>query len=283
MRNQHPRGNLRTSRHHQVPGILNLSEGDRMKLRVNKVVLLGSLLSGLLLSTGCAMRIGDFEIQVGDPEMLETGELRQEERTVPLEAIESAQVEVRMGAGKLEVQGGAESLMEAEFVYNIEEWQPEVSFEKVDRMGTLVVRQPFAGTIVTSEARNEWRLQFNDNIPMRILVQLGAGEGDLDLRGMDLRDVDIELGAGQVAVNLSGDWDRDFNVHLKRGVGEATLRLPSEVGVRVDVKSALGTVVGLGLTRQGESYVNDAYGESGVTIEVEVLGAIGSINLEVVE
>lgn len=73
-----------------------------------------------------------------------------------------------------------------------------------------------------------------------------------------MRDLDIELGAGNVTIDLSGDWDRDFSVRLKRGVGEATLRLPSEVGVRVSVTSALGTVVGLGLYRQGESYVNDA-------------------------
>ncbi len=63
----------------------------------------------------------------------------------------------------------------------------------------------------------------------------------------------------------------------------ATLRLPSEVGVRVDVKSALGTVVGLGLTRQGESYVNAAYGSSDVTLQVNMQPGIGLINLEVEE
>jgi hypothetical protein len=254
-----------------------------MNARAIKSLLIGLSLTGLLLFAGCAVRIGDFEIQVGDPDLLETGELKQEERSVPLEDIESVQVEVRMGAGKLGLQGGADSLMEAEFIYNVEEWQPEVNFEKADRLGMLVVRQPFAGTIVADNVRNEWKVKLNNDIPMRMLVQLGAGEGDLDLRGMDLRGLDVDLGAGKVTIDLSGDWGRNFSVQVKRGIGEAALRLPSGVGIRVDVKSGLGTVIGLGLERQGEFYVNDAYGESEVTIDIEVLGAIGSINLEVIK
>ncbi|MGH3144608.1 MAG: hypothetical protein ACRDTR_02290 [Rubrobacter sp.] len=37
-----------------------------------------------------------------------------------------------------------------------------------------------------------------------------------------------------------------------------------------------------GLQREGDAYVNDAYGDSDVTLEVDVRGGVGEINLEVV-
>ena len=37
-----------------------------------------------------------------------------------------------------------------------------------------------------------------------------------------------------------------------------------------------------GLKKVGDSYVNDAYGESDVTLNVDVKGGMGEINLEVV-
>jgi len=241
------------------------------------------LLLGVVMISACALKIGDFEVQVGDPEMLEVGELRQEKKSIPAEGVENVDVDVQMNAGTLTLKGGSEALIEAEFTYNVDEWQPIVSFEKIAEKDTLTVQQPLKGTIQASDARNEWLLQFNENIPMRMLVRLGAGTAELDLRGLNLEDLDVELGAGQVTIDLSGDWDHDFSVNLKRGVGEASVLLPDDVGVRVKVAGGLGSVVSLGLTRQDEYYVNKAYGDSEITIEIDILGAIGSIEMEVIE
>jgi hypothetical protein len=254
-----------------------------MSLVAKRLWMILTLLLGIATTSACALRIGDFEVQIGDPEMLEVGELQREMETIPLTDLDNAEVEVRMNAGTLALTGGSGALMEAEFTYNVDEWQPEVSFAEEAGNGMLTVRQPLKGSIQAPEARNEWSLRFNNRIPMRMLVRLGAGKADLNLRGLNLQDLDIELGAGQVTIDLSGDWEQDFYVNLKRGVGEATLMLPGEVGVRLNVASGIGSIEALGLRRQGEYYVNEAYGVSEVTIEVEILGAIGTIELEVVE
>jgi hypothetical protein len=226
-----------------------------------------TLLLGIAMTSACAIRIGDFEVQIGDPDMLEVGELRQDVETVPLTSLNEVEVDVTMNAGTMTLTAGSEALMEAEFTYNVDAWQPEVSFEEEIGRAILTVRQPLKGSIQAPEVRNEWSLRFNDSIPMRMFVRLGAGKADLDLRGLNLEDLDIELGAGQV----------------KRGVGEASMILPGDVGVRVNVAGGLGSIETLGLRRQGEYYVNEAYGESAITIDVEILGAIGSIQLEVIE
>jgi hypothetical protein len=58
--------------------------------------------------------------------------------------------------------------------------------------------------------------------------------------------------------------------------------VPSKVGVRVRAEGGLGKIDAEGFQREGEAYVNDAYGDSDVSLNVDVRGGVGSINLEVV-
>ncbi|NIM95658.1 MAG: hypothetical protein GTO18_18315 [Anaerolineales bacterium] len=254
-----------------------------MKSRWVQYSWIAMLIIGMMLITGCVIQVGDYEVQVGDPEVFEVGELRHEVHSVPYQDFDTYRVEILMGFGELDVEAGSRELLDAEFTYNVDEWAPEVVLESVDGEGTLIVRQTFEGVTASSGARNGWSLQLNDEIPTDLNVKLGAGENNLDLVGLQLTNLDIEMGAGELNLDLSGDWSRDFSAVLTRGVGEATILLPSEAGVRVTITSGIGTVVGLGLERQGDAYVNEAYGESDVTIMLDIVGAVGSIDLEVVE
>jgi predicted membrane protein len=90
------------------------------------------------------------------------------------------------------------------------------------------------------------------------------------------------MGAGKTTVDLTGDYAQGFEASIEGGVGEATVLLPSEVGVRANAAGGLGKINAEGLQKKGNSYVNDAYGDSDVTLRVDVQGGIGEINLEVV-
>jgi len=50
----------------------------------------------------------------------------------------------------------------------------------------------------------------------------------------------------------------------------------------VRAEGGIGKINAEGLDKEGDSYVNDAYGNSEVTVNVEVQGGVGEINLEVV-
>ncbi len=92
------------------------------------------------------------------------------------------------------------------------------------------------------DARNEWDLRVNDDVPLDLNVQLGAGESDLDLDSLTLTAPDLSMGAGETTVDLTGDYERDLAANIEGGVGEATVRLPGEVGVRVDAEGGLGEI-----------------------------------------
>ena len=188
-----------------------------------------------------------------------------------------------MGAGELNITGGADRLMEGEFSYNVSEWKPKVSYDVSGQEGELIVKQGSAeGAGLSGDARNEWNLRLNDEVPTDLVVQMGAGESDLDLDSLALKGLDLQMGAGKTTVDLTGDYAKSFDASIQGGVGEATVLLPSEVGVKAKAEGGLGTINAKGLQTVGDSYVNDAYGESDVNLSVDVKGGVGQINLKVV-
>jgi hypothetical protein len=212
-----------------------------------------------------------------------SGEMERESQTIDLENAQSVRAELRMGAGELNVTGGADALMEADFAYNVADWEPEVDYDVSGDTGELIVEQGSGADIpLGGEARNEWDLRFNDDVPIDLNVQMGAGESDLDLDSLTLTGLDLQMGAGETTVDLTGSYDRDIAASIEGGVGEATVELPSEIGVRVNAEGGLGQINAEGLQREGDAYVNDAYGDSDVTLDVDVRGGVGKINLEVV-
>jgi hypothetical protein len=61
------------------------------------------------------------------------------------------------------------------------------------------------------------------------------------------------------------------------------LILPRDVGVRVKVDVGVGAVDAAGLTKEGEYFTNDAYGQSDVTLYIDVSGGVGGTELRVRE
>jgi hypothetical protein len=202
---------------------------------------------------------------------------------VDLDNAQSVVAHLRMGAGELNLTGGADALLEADFDYNVADWEPEVSYDVSGDTGELTVEQGSGEDVrFGGEARNEWNLRFNDEVPTDLRVEMGAGESALDLDSLTLTGLDLEMGAGKTTVDLTGDYGQDLDASIEGGVGEATVMLPSEVGVRVSAEVGLGKINAEGLQREGDSYVNDAYDDSDVTLEVDVQGGVGAIKLEVV-
>lgn len=253
------------------------------------------LVIGLILVTGC------------DSGTLDIGELQTDSTTIDLGDEQEVAAEITMGAGRLLIDGGSDALLEAQFTYNVVDWKPEVSYEVSDGTGRLKVDQPDARQGLSfdlDELRYEWDLRLNDDVPMDLLITVGAGDSQLvlnslslnslefesgagdiviDLRGSTLRELDVRMGAGDVEVDLSGNWQQDLSASIKGGVGRATVILPASTGVRASVQGGLGQVNAEGLNKDGGIYTNDAYGQSDVTLDIDIEGGVGEINLVLAE
>ena len=50
--------------------------------------------------------------------------------------------------------------------------------------------------------------------------------------------------------------------------------------MRVKATAGLGSVNANGLTKDGDTYINSAYGKSAVTLNITISAGIGEVNLE---
>jgi predicted small secreted protein len=238
------------------------------------VFLLALLVTAAVLLSSCGTQRGGTQ---------QVGEMQRESKSIQAQDAQAVRSKLQMGAGELNITGGADRLMEGEFSYNVSNWKPKVSYDVSGERGELTVKQGSGGGVrLGGDARNEWAISLNDEVPTDLVVEMGAGESDLDLDSLTLTGVDLQMGAGKTTVDLTGDYAQDFDASIQGGVGEATVLLPSEVGVKAKAEGGLGKINAKGLKREGDSYVNDAYGNSGVTLSVDVQGGVGQINLEVV-
>jgi hypothetical protein len=215
------------------------------------------------------------------PTTTRVGETQTDTQTVELGSASQVDVHIMLGAGELSVAGDAENLMDATFRYNISDWQPRVNYSVNGSQGELVVDHqdqdpsiPVGGSLV-----NEWDLHLSSEVPIDLTIETGAGESELDLHQLDLTGLRIDTGAGVTSVDLSGALDHDLDVTISGGVGEITVKLPGEMGVRVSADTGIGGLTNTGLIRDGDDYVNDAYGSSPHTLYLDIQAGVGSINL----
>jgi hypothetical protein len=223
----------------------------------------------LLIVSGC------------NTENWDSGPPQAESRTVKLGGAKSARVEIDMSAGELSVGPGAAELLEADFSYSSSSSRPQLDYNVSDGQGRLKIRQP--ETFHGGGGRNAWDLHLSNKVPMELSVKQGAGRAKLNLGGLALSRLDLEIGAGETIVDLTGDWKNNLTASIQGGVGRATVRLPSDVGVRASAQGGIGAIHVRGLKKDGDAYVNEAYGKSPVTVSVQVEGGVGEINLELGE
>src|SRR5215217_2734058 len=242
----------------------------------------GLVVLSIVMMVATAILTGACSTQGGGTKQ-QVGKMQHVSRSVDLKNADSVRAQLKMGAGELHITGGADQLMEGDFSYNVSEWKPKVSYDVNGQEGELVVKQGSANSgSLDGKARNEWDITMNEEVPTDLVVKMGAGESDLDLDSLTLKGLDLKMGAGKSTVDLTGDYAQGFDASIEGGVGEATVLVPSEVGVRVKAEGGLGKINAEGFQREGEAYVNDAYGDSDVTLDVDVRGGVGQINLEVV-
>ncbi|MBL8179687.1 MAG: hypothetical protein JNK48_33725 [Bryobacterales bacterium] len=223
----------------------------------------------LLAMTGCV----EFH---ADP-----GPTRTFEQSLEAGKADNLRAEIRMGVGKLEVEGGGKAAMDGSFRYSENLGKPDVRYEQTGFRGRIVVESHGQKTI--GDVENEWKLRFGDKLPIDFDVKLGAGESKMDLSALPVRNVDINMGVGELRLNLNGAYKRDVDVKVHGGVGEAHIQLPKGVGVIVDASGGIGEINVKGLEKRDGKYVNAAYDAGRPAVRMQVRGGVGEIHLTVVE
>jgi N-terminal domain of toast_rack, DUF2154 len=208
-----------------------------------------------------------------------TGPTQYDSRAFERGSVQELHLDLQMGAGDLKVGTGTSKLAQAYFTYNVPDWKPEVHFDTQDKRGNLTIRQPGEHRTHFGSTKYEWDVRVNEEVPLYLRANFGAGQAQLDLGSLALRDVQVDMGVGQMNMDLRGEPKHDYNVRVHGGVGEAVVHLPSSVGVYAEASGGIGAIDVSNLRKVDSHWINDAYDHATVRIHVTVEGGVGSIRL----
>lgn len=255
--------------------------------RITRIAAAAVLAAALLTQTGCLLR----KERIREP----AGAVKsEEERAVSLDGAKTGEVVLMMGAGDLNVAGGAGSgnLIDADFSYRPSSLAPVIEPASLGSSHRQVIvrnqrRDGIGdfGPFSSARFRNVWDIRVTEEVPItQFSISMGAGDGDVDLRDVDVEKLTLNMGAGDATVDLSGDRTLDMEGRIQAGAGEITVRLPKDVGVRVrGALDGLGEWSAPGFERDGDDLVNDAYETADVKIELTVQRGVGETTLELVD
>ena len=114
-----------------------------------------------------------------------------------------------------------------------------------------------------------------------IVVESSSGSVDVELAGnySTLRLMDISISSGNALVDITGNLNSDLQIDITASSGNVVLRLPRDVGVYAYAQTSSGSIKASDFSLVGDYYVNDAYGESEVTVNVMATSSSANIEL----
>jgi hypothetical protein len=199
-------------------------------------------------------------------------------RSVERQGAHSVRASIRTGAGEVTIAGGSSNVLDADFSFEAGYASPRIEYNVASEIGELAIAQESDSPSFVG-SRNQWNLRFSDEIPLELKIDMGAGHGRFNFQNIPLTRLDLQMGAGQIDVDLTGDRRQDLNGEIKGGVGQATIRLPKNMGVSVTARGGIGAVSSHGFTKNGDGYTNEAYGKTPATIRLNFEGGIGEVDL----
>jgi len=200
-------------------------------------------------------------------------------KSVELQGAKSVSAHLEMPAGEIELSGGSSRLLDADFQYDPYEGTPRVDYTVAGNRGELHVEQRESPVVHFGETRNDWNLRLGGDVPLDLRLDMGAGKNTLRLDGLNVERLEVHMGAGEMNLYLAGLRATHFDGIVEGGAGQARIHLPKDVGARVHATGGIGAINARGLVRDGDAYVNETYGKTASTIELNVSGGVGEIDL----
>ena len=135
-----------------------------------------------------------------------------------------------------------------------------------------------------STGASETRVSFDQpNRTSARAVKMEAGAASLvvtSLANARTQRIDFEGGVGATTLDFGGTWTRDAQATVKMGVGSVTLRLPRNVGVKIEKDSFLASFDSNGMVKRGNAWYSRGYERSTRKLAIQIDAAIGSIEVD---
>ncbi|MDQ3291321.1 MAG: toast rack family protein [Bacteroidota bacterium] len=221
-------------------------------------------------------------------------------QSLDLKNVKTLQAEIQINAGTLKVTTQSQPKADSRFTYTKDAWKPQIKYNGEPGQGLLSIKQPEEkNTNMKDKDRNDWDIKLPQGVATTLKLRMGAGQGNVDLSrakinrlvmeagagefnvnlaSTSISDLTLNAGVGEVNLDLSGNRTTNLKATINGGIGSLNLVLPRKTGVRVKV-NGLGGLDNEGLKKQGNYYVNDAYGKTPHSVDITINGGLGNVEL----
>ena len=227
-------------------------------------------------------------------------------KSLPLGNAKEVKSDISFFAGELYMNVNSKKLTECYYGYKDLYIVPYMIYKEVDGNGYLTIKckREKAEQLDNRSNDNKWKLELNKDLKNDVAIELmagvayinlegakitnfvfkmTAGESHINLRNTSVPKIRCNMMAGETSLNLSGKWNNDCDAGIKGGVGQINVKVPFSTGVKIHVSGLLGEVKIPFFHKENRTYTNDAWGKSKHSITLDISGAIGEINVEMVE
>lgn len=127
---------------------------------------------------------------------------------------------------------------------------------------------------------SDWETTLPPGIPTSVSVAASVGDLLLDMRGIDVRDIDVSTSLGRVTV-LFDHAVKEANVTIDAALSEVEIVIPEGIGMRIRSSGALisDNIDRLGLGQEGQWYVSPGYASADRRVEVDFTSSLGSLRV----
>ncbi len=138
----------------------------------------------------------------------------------------------------------------------------------------LELQAGVGGSKLTSYEPNPVQCEF-----VRIKNGVGSMEA-VGLGNLNFRDFEFEGGVGGANLDFSGAWKQDAEIRIQVGVGGVNLRMPRDLGVRVEAEKHFLSGLHLdGFNKRDSYYYSENYDTAKVKVAVRVATGVGGFRI----
>lgn len=130
---------------------------------------------------------------------------------------------------------------------------------------------------------SDTKLLFSAPNPLQCeILKVAMGAAAFDARGLGNANcgrIKLEAGVADATLDFSGDWRRDITASITMALGSTTLRVPSDVGVRVERDTFLTRFSGSRFHKRDGVHYSDNWETATRRLTVDLEGAFGTLNV----
>ena len=138
--------------------------------------------------------------------------------------------------------------------------------------------------LMVESGASDARIRFDtsNEVPMESL-DLDVGVASLraaNLANANAREVRVNARVGSVDLDFGGEWTQDVELRVEVALGGVTVRVPADVGVKVDVQKFLTSFDEAGLVKRGNAWYSPNWDTATHKLSVNAETAIGRLRID---